>query len=349
MALCGLALALFRIWSACRDGGDAARNDNRHDIAGRDDALPLRTQALFWGLSAVLMFLIFPAWQHLGLFWGLSAVYLIAAFWVTRSPVLAPAPPAREPGACLVPVLAFGAVILALMVCRPDIDDAYHLNVAVTMAQSPGLPILSKTSMVFGEPDFFWLPPTYRFQTLETLVAAISWLTRIPPIAVMHWGLTVIGAIALILCLWRLFRQLMPGFAFWSLLATLFFLMADGGGNASFGNHGGIVRLHQGRILFLAALLPLTSAYALEFMRAPSCSAFCRLTAVQVASIGLSVGALTMAPLMVITTFLAVARCLFYIPSCWEFCALPLCEDMEPRCRMSRWCPRHRVCGRMRF
>ena len=107
------------------------------------------------------------------------------------------------------------------------------------------------------------------------------------------------------LALAALIRQLLPRYAFWTLLGALVYLMADGHRNASLGNFA-FPRCHQGKGIMLSSLVPLVMAYGIALARRPSVAGFTRLAAAQVAALGLSSTAIWAAPVAAAFAMLAV-------------------------------------------
>jgi hypothetical protein len=80
-------------------------------------------------------------------------------------------------------------------------------------------------------------------------------------------------------------------------MVVLLFLLSVADTHRSYGNFG-FVRLHQGKAIFLSVLVPLLMAHGLQFGRAPSARHWIQLALTQIASVGMTVSALWIAPLV---------------------------------------------------
>ena len=75
---------------------------------------------------------------------------------------------------------------LALLAHRPDLDDAFYLNLAVAAVDQPQAALLAEDTLhgIAGLPVHH---PVYRVHTWELWNALWSWLTGVPVIAMFHW------------------------------------------------------------------------------------------------------------------------------------------------------------------
>ncbi len=183
---------------------------------------------------------------------------------------------------------------LTLIAHRPDIDDAFYLNLGVAAADHPGWRLFAQDTM-HGVADLPLLLEAYRVHSYELLNGALSFATGIP-VAVCFYFISASAASILVpLAYGRLFRNLIPAVWLWGVVCVVAVLIAFGDAHRSHGNFA-FVRIWQGKSIFLCVALPLIYAYAIEFVRRPSLRGWLLLAAAQIAGIGLTSSALWGAP-----------------------------------------------------
>ena len=204
--------------------------------------------------------------------------------------------PEHAPRAAPLLLWASAALGAALAACahRPDADDAFYLQAAIAAAGAPGAPLLAEDTL-HGIPGLPLILPVYRLHSLEMLWAALARWTGAPVLDLAHVATPLLAGALVPLAQARLLRLLLPGRWPWGLAVALGFLLVAGGAVHSFGQFG-FVRLHQGKGLLVAALLPAIAAYAIEFARGPSLARGVRLAAAQIAALGCSASAAWLGP-----------------------------------------------------
>lgn len=195
--------------------------------------------------------------------------------------------------------LALGCCAIALVSHRVDTDDAFYVNLAVAAADAPAAPLLAGDTL-HGIPGLPLHLPVYKVHTYELWNAALSVLTGVSVLRCFHWISTALAALLMPLAFARLFRLLTPRDWLAGVLAVLVVLVAAGDVNRWYGNFA-LVRMWQGKSIFLSVMLPLVYAYALEFMRRPSLRGWLLLAAAQVASLGCTSSAVWAAPVAALT------------------------------------------------
>jgi len=204
-----------------------------------------------------------------------------------------PGPTPRDAPWLLWATAALGAVI-ASTAHRPDADDAFYIQAALAAAAAPNAPLLAEDTL-HGIPGLPLILPVYRLHSLEMLWAAVSRWTGAPVLDLAHIVTPALAGALVPLAQARLLRLLLPGRWPWGLAVVLGFLLLAGGAIHSFGQFG-FVRLHQGKGLLVAVLLPAIAAYAIEFARRPTLTRGLRLAAAQVAALGCSASAAWLGP-----------------------------------------------------
>ena len=230
-----------------------------------------------------------------GLWWSTVAVLGAAAlFFLLLEPPLARAPVrGRGPEAALWAVAAL-CVLVALVTHRPDLDDSFYVNVAVSAADRPGEPLFAGDTMLGLE----GLPlhmPAHRVHSYELWNGALSYLTGIPAIYCFHVISALVAAMLLACAHAKLFRLLVPRVWPWALFTLVVVLVAVGETHRWYGNFG-LVRMWQGKAIYLFVFMPLVYAYAIGFALSPSVTRWLFLALAQAAALGCSSTAIWAAP-----------------------------------------------------
>jgi hypothetical protein len=214
---------------------------------------------------------------------------------VVRSDRGAQTPPGR--GFCEWLLWALGLTCAGLTLCshRPDSDDAFYVNLAVSVVDFPHRTLLSRDTL--SGLDVPLGVAAYRAPSIELLSGLISYLTHWPTLQVSHLVVPPIVGLLTPLALARLLRVLDPRRWIFALVATLLYLCFDGGSHGSFGNFS-FVRLFQGKAMFVTMVAPLVMAHGVRFGLAPSRRTFGMLAASQIAALGTTVTAFWAAPVL---------------------------------------------------
>jgi hypothetical protein len=253
----------------------------------------LRTLAVIVGVGTAVA--ISPE-EHPGAIWWITVTVLgVAALpFVFGEPPIATRPDAshwREP---LLWAIAAACLVVVLIVHRPDIDDAFYINLAVAAADAPGQPLMGGDTMlgISGLPMHM---PAHRIHTYELWNAALSYISGIPTIYCFHWIAAGLVALGVPLAHARLFRLLTPRHWLWAVAALVVVLLASGETHRSYGNFS-FVRLWQGKAIYLFFFMPLVYAYAIRFALRPNVAAWTLLCAAQIGALGCSSSAIWAAP-----------------------------------------------------
>jgi hypothetical protein len=210
---------------------------------------------------------------------------------------------ARDRGPMVIWLVGLLAVALTLTAHRPDIDDAYYVNMAVTAAESPSLPLLRHSSL-YDLPDIPISFHPYQFHSIEILAGSLSYLTGLPAIIFFHFFLAGVGALLCILAYALLFDLLESRFAALAVVIVLVVLLFLGVTHRAYGNFA-LVRLFQGKAVYATAIVPLIAFYALRYSLRPCWSNWGLLLAAQVCGLGMTSSSLYVTPLLVVVVLLA--------------------------------------------
>jgi hypothetical protein len=202
--------------------------------------------------------------------------------------------------------LATGCALYALVVHRPDADDAFYVNLAIAAIDHPDLPLLARDTL-HGRFDLPIHLISYRLHSYELANAAVARLTGIDTIQVFHWGATAVGAFLLPLAFAALFRRLTPRHWLWATLALVIVLAAPGETHRWYGNFA-FVRIWQGKSIFLFVVLPLIWLAGILFGLKPDLRRWLFLAATQIAALGCTANALWAAPIAALVAMGAVLK-----------------------------------------
>jgi len=328
LRLCDGAAIAFALWTLCCHALVVAGGNLQHLIAlyaitatltlflwrrfrpappleSGDDARPalgwgsgttgraIRILALIVGGTAAVA--ISPE-QHPGAIWWITVAVLgIAALpFVFAEPPLVTRPDASRWHELCVWGIALVCLCVVLIVHRPDIDDAFYINLAVAAADMPNQQMMRGETMlgVSGLPMHM---PAHRIHTYELWNGAVSYITGIPAIYCFHWNAAGLVAIGVPLSHARLFRLLTPKHWVWTVAVLVIVLLASGETHRSYGNFS-FVRLWQGKAIYLFFFMPLVYAYGIRFALRPNLSSWTLLCAAQIGALGCSSSAVWAAP-----------------------------------------------------
>jgi hypothetical protein len=255
--------------------------------------LALRMLGLIVGVTAAIA--ISPE-QHPGALWWIT----VAVLGTAALPfVFVEPPPVTQPDASRWRELALWTIAgvclcVVLVVHRPDIDDAFYINLAVAAADMPSQPLMSGDTMlgVSGLPMHM---PAHRIHSYELWNGALSYITGIPAIYCFHWIAAGLVAIGVPLSHARLFRLLTPKHWVWAVAVLVVVLLASGETHRSYGNFS-FVRLWQGKAIYLFFFMPLVYAYGIRFALRPGIASWTLLCAAQIGALGCSSSAVWAAP-----------------------------------------------------
>jgi hypothetical protein len=214
--------------------------------------------------------------------------------------------PLRRTRSPLVAVTAMASAVAVLGLNRPDMDDAYYLNAAMQTVANPDLAVLSFDGM-HGDVTVPIQQLIHRPQTYELLVASV-----------MSWS-GISGDFAYFVLLPAMFALLATAVTStflrelgvrWFGVGTLFWLvlmLAWGDGHRTFGNFG-LVRLFQGKGLFLCIGVPVIVLMAKRFMDRPSAGRWLMMALAGLAAVSFTSSGLLIAPVCIGIALLAGVR-----------------------------------------
>lgn len=310
------AVALFYVRHRRKFEGLAAPPEQRQ-YGGGWKLVPFDGAAALLGILVFFVSVFFLRKGNMFFPWAVAVVYFVFLAWAALKkkefPAAAaagsetlPGPPyhgARSRGPIVIWLVGLLAVVLTLTAHRPDIDDAYYVNMAVTAAESPGQPLLRYSSL-YDLPDIPISFRPYQFHSVEILAGALSYLTGLPAIAFFHFFLAGLGALLCILAYALLFGLLESRLAALAAVIVLVVLLFLGATHRAYGNFA-LVRLFQGKAVYATAIVPLIIFYALRYSLRPCWPNWGLLLAAQVCGLGMTSSSLYVTPLLVVVALLA--------------------------------------------
>ncbi len=191
--------------------------------------------------------------------------------------------------------LALIVGLAGMLADRVNFDDSLYVHVSVASIDRPDVPLLTEDTM-HGLTGVAVRLPAHKVRAFELLHGAAALVSGVEPITIFHLLTPFLGAVLIPFAWARLFRLVAPRYWFAATLAIVAIYLGVGEANRWYSNFG-IVRIWQGKSIFLAAFLPAVYAFAIEFAAKPSRRRWWLLFAAQSGCIGLTSSALWAAPL----------------------------------------------------
>lgn len=232
---------------------------------------------------------------------------LLAAGWAVRAQPRSSGesrdlPRAVAVGGLVVVCAALGLATLSLFVSRPDADDVFYVNRAQYVAEHGRVPV---RDTMFGDQTYPALEkpalPSY-----EALAGEAARIVHKPAADVVYYVVPPLVTFLATLALWRLLRSWRARWPMAALAVALLFLVMGGAEHTSFGNFF-LARMWQGKVLFLAAVVPLLFALLTEWSAARRHAQLALLVLTGVAAVGLSTTATLIVPLVAVAGLLPLA------------------------------------------
>jgi hypothetical protein len=332
LPIAGLMWWLRRRGAEAADGPDAADSAEGQSVVPHDHRLAL----IGWGVPLVagLAGAVVAAHAHAAgwaIAWALGmaalAFALVHEFFPRRLHLQAPADETEQPRPLLgmnlvVSAVAVGSGILSLFVFRPDDDDVYYLNRAASVADFDRIPV---RDMILTHGHLPAVAGTGApVDALAPLQGSLARLFGVHAATVAYLATPLLATILAVFALWRLVRSWAPRRAAAAFVVALAFLYYDGNTHWSFGNFF-LTRLWQGKVVFVAWLVPVVLAYLTDWARRPSRWTGALLVLAGLAAIGLTVSATYDFPLLIAAGLLPILGA-----KQWRMLILPVAASVAP-------------------
>ncbi|MEO5874506.1 MAG: DUF6077 domain-containing protein [Streptosporangiaceae bacterium] len=202
--------------------------------------------------------------------------------------------PSRVSGSLVALLAAGSAATLSLYTVNTDGDDVFYVSRSIRTAQTGRIPLKDviftqgQVGQISGEPPV----PSY-----EVLVGGIARLLHLPAQNVL-WFIALPGATFFaVWALWRLTRAWAPRRALLCFAVAAVYLLWTGQNGASFGSFH-LVRLWQGKAIFVSLLVPLLYLYLTRWAENRSFPDLALLFAAGTAGVGLTTTSTFIVPLI---------------------------------------------------
>ena len=198
--------------------------------------------------------------------------------------------------------VAAGLGVFSLFVLRPDADDVYYVNRAQWVADHGTLPT---RDTLFSDQVYVALEHP-QVTSYEGLAGAVAHVLHRPAGDIVYYVVPPLATFLATLALWRLLRAWRVRLPLVALGIALLFLVMGGADHTSFGNFF-LGRMFQGKVLFVAAVVPLLFALLTEWSRRPTRPGLALLVLTGVAAVGLTSTAVLLVPLIAVAGLLPLA------------------------------------------
>ncbi|MEU8331275.1 DUF6077 domain-containing protein [Micromonospora sp. NPDC048839] len=230
-----------------------------------------------------------------GLLAAIGGMLLVRQIWL-RGPVsttVAPAPTAAQSAYALVVSGLVG--ISSFFMARNTPDDVYYVGKSVWIAERDLIPI---NDFLFSEnvlPAMGSQPP---IPSIEVFDGAFANVVGIHASSALWYVLLPIMAVLAALALWRLTHRWAPRRPVLAFAVALAYLYLVAGGDAALGTFH-LLRLHEGKGMFVSAVIPLMWLYLTEWFDTRSRRSLVLIVALSITAIGLTNTAAIILPMLV--------------------------------------------------
>ncbi|MFG1839819.1 DUF6077 domain-containing protein [Micromonospora sp. NPDC049175] len=230
-----------------------------------------------------------------GLLAAIGGLLLVRQIWL-RGPVsttVAPAPTAAQSAYALVVSALVG--ISSFFMARNTPDDVYYVGKSVWIAERDLIPL---NDFLFSEnvlPAMGSQPP---IPSIEVFDGAFANVVGIHASSALWYVLLPIMAMIAALALWRLTHRWAPRRPVLAFTVALAYLYLVAGADAALGTFH-LLRLHEGKGMFVSAVIPLMWLYLTEWFDTRSRRSLVLIVALSITAIGLTNTAAIILPLLV--------------------------------------------------
>jgi Family of unknown function (DUF6077) len=244
-------------------------------------------------------------WVPIWLLWVVAALAALAAtFLPAREDPAEDAPAAADAGGAVATVAwGVGLAVLSLFIVRPDTDDAQYVHLSAWIADHGRFPL---RDIMFSDGNL----PSLFFPPLSSYEALVGTFARGIPVSVpdlVYLGVTPVASLAAVFALWRLLRTWRVPLAGLALTASVVFLLFEARGHWMPGSYF-IGRIWQGKVIYVAVLLPFALSLLAEHAARPSRRGLVLLLATGIAAVGLTTTAIFTLPVLAVACLIPALR-----------------------------------------
>ncbi|MEH0823504.1 DUF6077 domain-containing protein, partial [Micromonospora sp. CPCC 205714] len=305
-----VAVLVARLWWRRRAASAPATEPE--DATAADAAVPAHPRPLLVGVLATAAVAAVAAGLTAqkegpgsGIPWwipgGLGAVAAVGALFLTRRRWLA-TPPAAAPSAAPTPLasayallIAVGAAVSGLFFARNSVDDAFFMGKSVWVAERDEVPLRDFLFTDGVAPAMNAQPPV---PSIEVFYGAFAHVFGLHASSATWYVVTPAMAVLAVLALWRLVHRWAPRRAPLAFTVAVAYLYLVAGEDAALGTFH-LTRLHQGKTMFVAAVVPLMWVYLTEWFDSRSKRGLFLIAALSVVATGLTTTSAIILPLLV--------------------------------------------------
>ena len=186
-------------------------------------------------------------------------------------------------------LLAFIGSAISLGAIRPNHDDVDYISRAIYFLENYNEPVDLLTRHDYGLIQFTLYSVLGIFGTINLFCAYLALILQQPFLHIYHLFLPALGGAMIPLAWFLAFSKFSEKTISAALAATAVcvFLSIDGGSHHSFGNFS-FVRIWQGKAILMSIVVPLFTAFTLDYFRMPTFSRWSRLFLLLVTCTGLT-------------------------------------------------------------
>lgn len=188
---------------------------------------------------------------------------------------------------------AVGLAALSLFLVNPNSDDGEYVHLSSWVAAHGSFPLRDTLFSDQALPAIFY-PPLSSF---EALVGSFARTAGLQASDVVYFVAPPAAAALAVLALWRLLRGWRVAAPALALSLAVAFLLLDAARMRALGSFW-LARLWQGKVVFVAVLVPLLFALLHEYAERPTRRGLVLLAAAGVAGVGLTTSAIFVVPLV---------------------------------------------------
>jgi hypothetical protein len=199
----------------------------------------------------------------------------------------------KAPGAFVALAWATGLAVFSLFLVRPDADDTQYVHLSTWIAEHGEFPL---RDTLFSDEVFpaIIYPPLSSF---EALVGTVAGALGVSAPGMTYLVVTPLATALSVLAIWRLLRTWKASMVGLALSTALVFLLMAAQEHRTFGNLF-VGRMWQGKIVFLAILVPLLYVLLQTYARRPTLRQIVFLAAAGAAGVGLTSSATFLVPIL---------------------------------------------------
>ncbi|MGC4767531.1 DUF6077 domain-containing protein [Micromonospora sp. DT44] len=237
-------------------------------------------------------------WWIPGGFGALAAVgglYLARRRWLGTPAGAAPAAAATPLSSAYAVIVAVLAAVSGLFFARNSVDDAFFVGKSVWVAERDQVPLRDFLFTDGVAPAMNSQPPV---PSIEVFYGAFAHVFGLHAASATWYVVMPVMSVLAVLALWRLVQRWAPRRAVLAFTVSVAYLYLVAGQDAALGTFH-LTRLHQGKTMFVAAVVPLMWVYLSEWFDSRSRRGLVLIAALSIVATGLSTTAAIVLPLLV--------------------------------------------------